>query len=665
MLSSMKIRFVMFSAASLPLLLLFPLSMFAQSTAFQYDIRGEGGLYTHTPATPLADWALVGGPVISPEVEYDVVACDTDSTGIIYAVDLNFPLTLGTIDPVDASFTTVAVLSGNIPPDCNAMTIDPTTDVAWISDGDGLWTMDISTGVCTLVASQFTNTAGGTPVTEVFELATDGNGNFWAFDITLDTLWSLDQTTGNVTALGVYPGPGNPNFSNSGLDWDPVSNQLIGDVYTGGGSGSYGIWNTATGEFTQILNHLSYPLADPRIGGPIACFGGTTYQVNFYLDTFLTYATLNPAAGVTSINQPSVPIPFAMDFDDSGSTLYAIDVNTLNLGTINPSTGIFTPLLPVDGDFANSAAVPVGMTCDASTGQFYISSATSLFTLDVTTGDTVFVADYRGQPLGDDPTTVIEIACNQVGEMYIFSAGDDKLWSVDKSTASCTEIGVGPAAGNFVQGMDFDPATGELYASIYVSGGTGFYGTWDTSTGVFTTIETLQNLPNPGDGYELKLAIRLDSGPVVVVGETLSIQPGIQSSGDLPELETSDNMDLQLFRDPLSINAVTQFVVTATSPTASPTTFEFTLEGNVVSRPNVVQRIEFFNYVTGSYEIVDERNANRSPSPDLMVVVSGTGDLSRYVNQTTREIQTRIRYRADLARAGFGSNTDQAVWTIE
>ncbi len=154
-------------------------------------------------------------------------------------------------------------------------------------------------------------------------------------------------------------------------------------------------------------------------------------------------------------------------------------------------------------------------------------------------------------------------------------------------------------------------------------------------------------------------------GPVVVVGQSLGVSPGLQNAGGLTELETSDNMDLQIFRDPLSINAVTQFQLTATSPTATPTTFEFTLEGNCISRPNVVQRIQLFNFVTNAYETVDERNANRAPNPDLVVTATPGGDLSRFVDPSTLEIRAQVRYRADIARAGFASNTDQAVWTIE
>ena len=65
-----------------------------------------------------------------------------------------------------------------------------------------------------------------------------------------------------------------------------------------------------------------------------------------------------------------------------------------------------------------------------------------------------------------------------------------------------------------------------------------------------------------------------------------------------------------------------------------------------------------------AYETVDEQNAVRMP-PDLSITVAPTGDLSRFVDQTTREIQARVRYRADSPRASFSSRTDQAVWNIE
>lgn len=157
--------------------------------------------------------------------------------------------------------------------------------------------------------------------------------------------------------------------------------------------------------------------------------------------------------------------------------------------------------------------------------------------------------------------------------------------------------------------------------------------------------------------------IVLEGGPTVVIGDTLTVMPGLISSGGLEELTDSDNVSLVLFRDPTSTSAVTQFVLTSTSPTATPSSFEFTLEGRAVSRPNVVQRVEFYDYVTAAYEAVDEQNSVRMP-PDLSITIAPGGDLSRFVDPTTLEIRTRVRYRADSPRAQFSSRTDQAIWSI-
>jgi hypothetical protein len=665
------------------LLLLFPLSAVAQSTAWQIDIRGADNLWTHSLADPASDLTLIG-PVSDPNAlgpaAYDVIAIDADSAGTLYGVELGlaFPnvLTLGTINKTTGSFTAIAPLSGNAPTFANgvsAMTIDTSTDIGYISDGVGLWTMDLTTGACALVSATIMD--GGTQLMEVYELAADGAGNFWAFDIGTDSLYVLDETTGNATFLGVYTGPGgrdgNPTFSNNGMDWDPVSGQLIGDVYTGGGTGTLGIWNTTTGAWTTILEHDDYPLADPRVGGPIACVGGTTYQFNFYLSNFLTYTTLNPLAGVTVVAAPFV---VAMDFNESGDTLYAVDSGNLTLGTMNQSTGAYEPLMPLTGDFTLDATNPFAesLAYDPSTGGYYLSNRTSLYDLDVTTGNTTLLFNYNGPPLSNDPL-IVAIACNSAGQVFAFSIGTlvqngQTLWSVNLANGDLTALGtydLSPAA-NFQMDMDFDPADDTLYASIYSGGGTGNFGTWNTSTGVFTPIIALPDLPQDVDGFEFILAVKPEStGPVVVVPTSLTIGPGIQNAGGLPELAASDNMDLNIFRDQGSINAVTQFTLTATSPTASPTMFEFKLEGNCISRPNVVQRIQLFNYQSNSFETVDERNANRTPSPDLVVTVTPGGDLSRFVDQSTREIRAQIRYRADIARAGFASNTDQAVWTIQ
>lgn len=542
-------------------LLMVPLGHAQDSTGYSYDILGVGGLFSHSPTMPDADWTFVG-PQFDPEVEYDVIAVDADSAGTVYGVDLNTNL-VGTIDPATAEFTTVSELNGDAPPFIVAMTIDE-TDTAWVSDGTGLWTMDLATGTCINIATQFTDTASLTAVATVFSLATDGAGNYWAFDVTTDTLWSMDETSGDLTSVGVFPTLlGDANFSNNSMDWDPVSGSLIADVYTGGGTGSYGVWDVTTGGFTEIANHTAFVGYETH-GGGIACFGETTFQVDFWGDLFATYNTLTPTDGsLVLLNQPAEALVFAMDFDDTGETLYGIDVNTFELGTISTIDGAFAPLFDLSGDLVGT---PVGMTCDASDGQFYVATPFELYTLDVDSGLTTLVGGFTGAGGSAAPGLVIEIASNSAGEMFVFSSADDSLFSVDKTNAETTLVGVAPVdAGNFIQGMDFDPVTNELYGAIFIDAGTGLYGTWDTTTGVFTTIIELENLPPDGDGYELKLAFQapLCVADVEVVNGELVIG-GTPLPNDILVEETSDGLLVTYDECEIPITeTVTKIVITA------------------------------------------------------------------------------------------------------
>ena len=638
------------------------------STAFQWDVRGVGGLYSHTPSDPLLDWTFLGGGATGTDPSW--IAMDADSSGQLFAVDINTNF-LGMVDSTTAEFTDIAALSGVFPAVVQSM-IDE-FDVCYISDGIGLWTCDLNTGVCVQVAAAFQD--GINPVAGVFGMASDGAGNYYAFSIDTDSLYELDETNGNLTLIALYNGPpgrDGPNFSNNGMDWDPVSGQLIGAVYTGGGTGSYGTRDVTTGGgstgFTEILNNDLYPAPyNTSIGGPIACFGGTTFHQNFWSGGILcTYDTLNPLSNFIDIFPPAIPDLFAIDFDDSDGTLYAADTANVALGTLSTVDGSYTQLLPLTGDFPAAGGTIVAISYDASTGGFYLANTTSLFTLDINTGATVFVADFVGEPLAQDPNVVIAMSIDTAGNMFIFDIGNDILFSVDKTTGISTVLGTAPGNAGFVQGMDFDPTDDTLYASIYVSGGTGFYGTWDTTTGAFTTITLLENLPPDVDGYELMLAIRENStGPVTVSAASVTTTRGTYVSGGLAEIIASDNADYRVSRNNADTLSRTEITCTSTSPTQTPTSIEVTVEGAVFARSNVVQTIEVFDYTNGVWVAIDSRNANRSPQPDLTVTAAVVGTLADFVNDADGEISARVRYQSDNRRQNFTSNTDLLEWTIE
>ena len=202
--------------------------------------------------------------------------------------------------------------------------------------------------------------------------------------------------------------------------------------------------------------------------------------------------------------------PFAMDFDTAGTTLYVIDhiTGVLVLGTVDMVTGVFTKGPVIVDPLPNAT----GLSIDPTNETFYLSNGTSLYTLDPVTGGTVLVGNFV-DPAGPAIGLVIDIAINNEGDMYAHSISTDSLYAIDKTTAVATFIGGSGLAANFAQGMDFDPVSNRLYAAIYTGGGTGSYGTWDTTTGVFTEILDLPSFPDPsGGGRELEMAITRLSG---------------------------------------------------------------------------------------------------------------------------------------------------------
>ena len=152
------------------------------------------------------------------------------------------------------------------------------------------------------------------------------------------------------------------------------------------------------------------------------------------------------------------------------------------------------------------------------------------------------------------------------------------------------------------------------------------------------------------------------SEPMIVVGETFSVTRGNFVSGNITSLAASDNIDLSVNRSSADIQSRTELEIQGTSPFEVPSELEITLEGSVFARSVVTQRIELFDYVLGTWEQVDLRDASRFS--DSVVNVSPTGDVSRFVESKTRAIAARIRFQSLNPRQQFSSNTDLFQWTI-
>jgi hypothetical protein len=228
--------------------------------------------------------------------------------------------------------------------------------------------------------------------------------------------------------------------------------------------------------------------------------------------------TLNafPTQTLRGVSNPQI---FSMDFDVAGTTLYGVTATTatpnpLTLGTINTTTGAFTPIAAVTGLTAGDS--PSGLTIDPVTGAAFLLAPggtpivlSRLYSLNLTTAAATLIGQVTA-PTDGAGTLMIDISMNCSGQMFAHNIADDALYSVNPATGAGTFIGAHGLAANFAQGMDFDNQDGTLYAFIYTGSGTNRFGSFNLATGAFTTL--VQD--NPLGEYEG--AIPTTCFPVVV-----------------------------------------------------------------------------------------------------------------------------------------------------
>ncbi|MEM7454089.1 MAG: hypothetical protein AAF456_07005 [Planctomycetota bacterium] len=178
-----------------------------------------------------------------------------------------------------------------------------------------------------------------------------------------------------------------------------------------------------------------------------------------------------------------------------------------------------------------------------------------------------------------------------------------------------------------------------------------------TFTGDLSQIDL--NLFNGDQCAEIDI---INVGTVDVFPDAFAVTQGQYRSGGLPELMSSDNMDLSASRLFSDLQPWVYFEVSSTSPTGAPTALTFNLESSVFARANVTQSIDLYDYDTDAWEQVDTRNAGRFG--DTTVNVSPGGDLSRFVEPGTNRIEARVRYFGSNLRMNYSANNDLMSWTI-
>lgn len=248
------------------------------------------------------------------------------------------------------------------------------------------------------------------------------------------------------------------------------------------------------------------------------------YGIDLTGPEFLTFDTASPLVQ-TVINPYMGDYDlYALDFDSTATTLYAID-NTASraFGTIDTGTGVFTPQATVTN--ITSGHTITGMAVDPIDNTIFVSSSnafeSSLYRLNPGTGVAALVGTQSTAP------TLIDLAIRGNGQMYGVDISTDALYSIDKTTAAATLIGsLGLTFNpNYAQGMDFDYSSDTLFAALYGGTGYSYFASLDLTTGAANILAGFDSF------QEMEIAIRSPAAVVPIPGAVLLGALGMSCAG--------------------------------------------------------------------------------------------------------------------------------------
>jgi hypothetical protein len=186
----------------------------------------------------------------------------------------------------------------------------------------------------------------------------------------------------------------------------------------------------------------------------------------------------------------------------------------------------------------------------------------------------------------------------------------------------------------------------------------------DPEDGIYADDELEQF--DPGNEANFLLQVETVSSGTVETRQpvTVATGPGVVLSGDIFSVLDSDNsyyvarpgVVLVSSADPLAI----QFdSTTSTTPIVA---YSFQIEAKG-STGTLTQKIDLYNWSTTQWVQVDSRPA---PTTDTVVTVNAPGSANEFVQNGTRRIRARVRYRATGAVLVYPwtASVDQALWRI-
>lgn len=182
-----------------------------------------------------------------------------------------------------------------------------------------------------------------------------------------------------------------------------------------------------------------------------------------------------------------------LDFDALGETLWGVTESTHEYGMVHlddgsfHSQGVLAGLPPNGKPTGTSSVYDAPPWAQPYNGSWHFvlydpnSNTSELWSGNLPSGNMSLVGTIGSGVVGD-------VACSFHGEIYGIDTSNDTLIAIDEVTGAGTAIGpLGIDVGGSV-GMDFDWATGELYAHVYLGPGSGHFARLDLGTGAATLL---------------------------------------------------------------------------------------------------------------------------------------------------------------------------------
>jgi hypothetical protein len=136
---------------------------------------------------------------------------------------------------------------------------------------------------------------------------------------------------------------------------------------------------------------------------------------------------------------------------------------------------------------------------------------------------------------------------------------------------------------------------------------------------------------------------------------------GNQTSGNLASLAADDGNRLMLSPGiTLSTSqAPIEFFIEAKADSTTPLKLDMKVDSRA-SSANIRQQVEFYNFQTNAYEVVNTRNLTTS---DTTVTITPAGNLNRFV-AADKTVRARFKFSQTGPVLGFPWTTgvDQAAW---